>query len=655
MEQQNYIVTVPLQSVIKTEYTVNVALQEVLQVEYEKNSKLATLSILKDTINPDTLKLADFSFAERITYAELKDLDITNIIYMNVDFYRLDDIAVNSKLKSYQYEKYSIEKIADEDWNTTLKKIKETYNKQEDWQKRNVTILSEWLSKNWADNIDKWNESVKTGTADVLKFINALSSYTGANQKPGTSLGAVASTLVSKAMTGFTDAVSDLSDAFSMSNSELAAKLRGTGAGLLRGSILSENYLNLISKNPGIEPVSLKGMSFLKGQKSGEDNYGPTMLPFKMQSGGIYLKLVKEVKVDHGDRINFDKILIRKMSKKPDEQDYAIQTYDKQGMVTESSPWKDVSKVNDDVAKNEANTESAILTQDMLDKGEAISDPILSSNASKNFAADPTKISEEHHAQLEATEIEANAQKYHAAKEVLTEPLTQELSKNSKYVPSSNQYPDPSKHHYEDNPLDLLHTIITSLDAQMQRFIAYFTTIDSDNEEHFLKMETPDNASEYFYFFYSNGFTCNPAKKTMTDLKYGAFKTSVALERPDVNNTFNFSLPTDLQASFWKFVMQNGLGVNLESNVYSNADFFTDNIRGINLNFILLQSNRDSGVITKDTARVNKFVLENIYFSSIDALKFQQDFGSSPVKSGIKGIYKRLMWYHNSPLEPAKN
>lgn len=653
MEQQNYTVTVPL--------------KDLLQIEYTVESRLNCLSILEDTINPDSMVLAGLYFAEKVTYSNLKDLDITNIEFVNVDLYELQDFSVESKLTERPWQiilatnwllagaeenNYLKDMFKEKSWEETYSKIKEQYDKKElNWQEYGVTVLGEWLKKNWSENIDKWNDSVKSGTKSVLKFIDAVQSYTGASQKPGLSIGGFAKGLINQAMLGFTNAVSDLSDAFSMSNSELAAKLRGTGAGLLRGSILSEDYLKLVTKRPGLEPISLSGMTFLKGQKSGDDNYGPTVLPFKMASGGTYLKLVLEKKVDHGERIAFDSIFVRKTS----ELEYEARTYDKSGTVSTSTPWKDVKKVKDKVTLSEANTESAILTQDMLNKGEAISDPVLSSKASLNLAANPSKISEEHHKQIEAVKIEANAQEYYAAKEILTKPLTQELSKNSKYIPSSTQYPDPSEHHYEENPLDLLHTIITSLDAQMQRFVAYFTTIDENNEEHFLRMETPDKASEYFYFFYSNGFTCSPVKKSMTELKYGAFKTSVALERPDVNNTFSFSLPTDLQASFWKFVMQNGLGVNLESNVYSNENFFTENIHGINLNFVLVQSNKDSGVITKETARVNKFVLENIYFSNIDALKFQQDFGSSPIKSSIKGIYKRLTWYHNSILEPAKN
>lgn len=657
MEQQNYTVTVPL--------------KDLLQIEYTVESRLDYLSIFEDAINPDSMVLAGLYFAERITYSNLKDLDITNIEFVNVDLYELQDFSVESKLTERPWQiilatnwllagaeenNYLKDMFKEKSWEETYSKIKEQYEKKElNWQEYNVAVLGGWLKKNWAENIDKWNDSVKSGTKDVLKFIDAIQSYTGAGQKPGLSIGGFAKGLINQAMTGFTNAVSDLSDAFSMSNSELAAKLRGTGAGLLRGSILSEDYLKLVSKRPGLEPISLSGMTFLKGQKSGDDNYGPTMLPFKMSSGGIYLKLVMEKKVDHGERIAFDSVFVRKVSKKASELNYEVRTYDKSGAVSASTPWRDVEKAKDKVELSEANIESATLTQDMLDSEEAISDPVLSSKAGLNLAASPSEISKDWHKQPETVEIETDAQKYHAAKEVLTEALTQELSKNSKYVPSGTQYPDPSEHHYEENPLDLLHTIITSLDAQMQRFVAYFTTIDENNEEHFLRMETPDKASEYFYFFYSNGFTCNPAKKSMTDLKYGAFKTSVALERPDVNNTFSFSLPTDLQASFWKFVMQNGLGVNLESSVYSNEDFFTGNIHGINLNFVLVQSNRDSGVITKETARVNKFVLENIYFSNIDALKFQQDFGSSPIKSGIKGIYKRLMWYHNSMLESAKN
>lgn len=204
-----------------------------------------------------------------------------------------------------------------------------------------------------------------------------------------------------------------------------------------------------------------------------------------------------------------------------------------------------------------------------------------------------------------------------------------------------------------------LHGMITALDAQMQYFIAYFSTV-YEGKEKLLKLNTPDSTENteypYFYYFYTNNFNFQPVKKAMTDFNYGVYKTSAALDKTDTNSTFSFDLPLDIQLSFWQFVMKNGLGVNTASGIYSTKTFYEESSnRRINLNFIVPQaagplnpSETKDKLLTKNNYKVNQFVLENVYFTNVGALNFQQSFGQ--MKTSIKGIYKRLKWHHNKLL-----
>ena len=217
------------------------------------------------------------------------------------------------------------------------------------------------------------------------------------------------------------------------------------------------------------------------------------------------------------------------------------------------------------------------------------------------------------------------------------------------------------KRTFKKTELDLLRSVIASLDAQMQMFVAFFTSV-YQGKEHLLKLysgnatEEEEGFSEYFYYFYTNGFDVNPIKKATTDFSYGAFKTAIALNKPDGNTTFSFNLPLDFQLSFWKFVAQEGLGINLQEGIYSNSEYFDDNPeRSINLNFVALQSlpksfkSEDPTVMSVSNARVNQFVLEKVYFSQAGDIAFNQSAGQ--LKNNVKGVYKRLKWYHNKLLK----
>lgn len=238
------------------------------------------------------------------------------------------------------------------------------------------------------------------------------------------------------------------------------------------------------------------------------------------------------------------------------------------------------------------------------------------------------------------------------------------LAITSEYIEDPWKGENPQKlvkRTFKKTELDLLRNVITSLDAQMQMFVAFFTSV-YQGKEHLLKLysgnatEEEEGFSEYFYYFYTNGFDVNPIKKATTDFSYGAFKTAIALNKPDGNTTFSFNLPLDFQLSFWKFVAQEGLGVNLQEGIYSNNEYFDNNAeRSINLNFVALQSlpknlnSKGQFVMSVENARVNQFVLEKVYFSQAGDIAFNQSAGQ--LKNNVKGVYKRLKWYHNKLLK----
>lgn len=611
MEQHNYTVTTPLKNVLIEEIFITSqlqllslednfiesSLQNMTREEYEIVSQLQQLAIEDFAIVPDNLQLASFYFAERFIYSDLAGFENhkykinCKLANLSEDYKEITTslverpwtiiLAVNHNLAQASNNKHVEELLNPQEFNTALEKLKKQFDEDEiNWQEYGVGVINTWLDKVAANKIDEWNGKFQDGVNAVQKFNNALQNYTGI------STGGVTSKIAS----GISGAMREISSAFRSSNSELATKLSGSGASLLKGSILDQDWLTLVNKNPGLESVSLLGMTYIKAKKSstGQLSWGPTMLPMKFTAG--FSDIAKDVRSRLRGSI-FD-------------QDYVKKAESSTYMAGDTLPH------NMHYVKAETTTGPTYL---------------------------PSKT-EDYPVEMES-----------AIKDV------PEISETDKYLDkvesTTVSVPDPSKAYYvgEDNPSITLHRMLTSPDAQLQRFVAYFTTKDKNGEEHLLKMLSPDEQSDYFYYFYSNGFSCNPVKKTTTELSYGAFKTTIALEKPDVNNTFNFSLPTDLQATFWKFVLEKGLGVNIKDNVYSSENFI-EGYQSINLNFALLQSTTDGTRLNADTARVNKFVLENIYFSNIDALKFQQDFGTSPVKTSIKGIYKRLTWYHNALL-----
>lgn len=200
-----------------------------------------------------------------------------------------------------------------------------------------------------------------------------------------------------------------------------------------------------------------------------------------------------------------------------------------------------------------------------------------------------------------------------------------------------------SKKTYTSNSDRALREIIRSQDAQLQNFIAYFS-IETDKGETPLELETPTKGNKYFYYFYTNGFEINPVRKNSVSFSYGAYKTSFSLNQPDSNTEFSFSLPLDIELSFWKFISEKGLSVNLEKSIFSTENNYD---KKVNLNFILVEAPFSDS----DEVLVNKFTLENVKFFQTSSLAFQHSFGSTPLQNNIKGVYRRLKWHHNLKLD----
>ena len=186
--------------------------------------------------------------------------------------------------------------------------------------------------------------------------------------------------------------------------------------------------------------------------------------------------------------------------------------------------------------------------------------------------------------------------------------------------------------------------IIRAHDAQMQRFIAFFTVRDGDTR-YLLPMQTASGDGKYHYYFYTNGFDLSPVKKASTSFSYGAFKTTVSLDKPDGNTNISFSVPADLELSFWRFVEEKGLGINVEQGYYSTEATAPEG-EAVDINFILSETLDPE---KPEDIRVNLFVAENVKFSQISNIAFQMAAGG-PLKHAVKGVFRRLKWYHHLPL-----
>ena len=195
---------------------------------------------------------------------------------------------------------------------------------------------------------------------------------------------------------------------------------------------------------------------------------------------------------------------------------------------------------------------------------------------------------------------------------------------------------------------DIVGNIILQMDAFTHVYLSYLFTINEDADgknktEVLYKGLLSENNNLYPYFFYMDEINFKPAKNQMVDLTYGAYKTKVQMQKPEGKNTFSFVVANDISLTLYRSVKDSSLGASDRGLAFATVQNTLASSVPINLAVII-----SSGVFKEDgktCVRVQKFVLEDIKFSSINELPFSHKDGQS--KSKIEGIYKRCLWYPN--------
>lgn len=195
---------------------------------------------------------------------------------------------------------------------------------------------------------------------------------------------------------------------------------------------------------------------------------------------------------------------------------------------------------------------------------------------------------------------------------------------------------------------DTIGNIILQMDAFTHVYLSYLFTISEDKDgknktEVLYKGLLSENNNLYPYFFYMDEINFKPAKNQTVDLTYGAYKTKVQMQKPEGKNTFSFVVANDISLTLYRSVKDSSLGASDRGLAFATVQ--NTLASGVPINLAVIIS---SGVFKEDSkncVRVQKFVLEDIKFSSINELPFSHKDGQS--KSKIEGIYKRCLWYPN--------
>ena len=200
---------------------------------------------------------------------------------------------------------------------------------------------------------------------------------------------------------------------------------------------------------------------------------------------------------------------------------------------------------------------------------------------------------------------------------------------------------------YPDFVNNQVGDIVTSMDAFTNKFICYFAN-SATNE--IVKLDNTKDGESYPYYYYIDDISIKPVKKSTTELRYGAFKTQVALLKPEGKNEFEFSISNDISLKFWQIVRYYGLGVNDSTSLYTSyaTDFGKLKGSGDLIDFHILVPSYS----TKGNHRVQRFVCRFVRFSNVPDLPFSHKEGQ--LKSKIKGICRNLIWYPNSDLKSSK-
>lgn len=592
-----------METLQKENYNFNVVLQDlattVLLNDYLKSSEelseinysgtlLVRLQDLTGTYVVNC-KFAKASFKWFSVNPKLKDQKILITDFETKLVNRPWNIILVSNL-SKDSEERSIQTLKESSFEESLEKIEKAYETGNiNWQQKFSQTVTAWLDKRAAEWIDEFNAKFIEGTQSLLEFNKAVQSFTGSKSN----ILSTANELLGTAAGAISNGVSQISSALKSSNSELASKLRMEGSAGISAlktynfetvKLKDDRYENFrVDDKKKVEIKALKNLFQASGNSGAIANKGASA---GLSGEGIHWLRAVE------NQSSFNKTTVDFLKKQ-------IQLSKNENTELETK----LDKFN--LVKSEEDTASETVESDNFWKKEDLDSKLVKAAAEAN----PTAKSPELHS------VDANV------------------------LPEKNKYTAA----YTADQTSEIRRVMTSLDAQMQRAIVYFSVFSEDaNIDVPLKLKTPGDFN-YFYFFYTNNFEFKPAKKAMTKLQYGAFVTQVALSKPDSNARFSFNLPVDIQLSFWKFVAEKGLGINLAEDYYAN-DVLSPNGKTISLNFLLTTTGHK-----EDEIHFTKFKLENVRFSSLGKIGFKQEAGQMS-KLNVKGIYKNLLWYPNLTL-----
>lgn len=591
---------------------------------YERNLLKATkLAQFEDVIYPTQSVLVNLeeddpilNIAPRLgVYRDLNDFHNLEVLnYRLVVFDEVEETSINSNLaqrpwtiilanNSAKLASASTvvsyfpaeEQASYDDLVTAIKQRRE--NEEINWHEEMNLLIDNWLVNKAAVWVEDFNSSFQSGIESINEFTSAVSKYTKSN------IGSKTAGLANSLGGAVNSATAQITQAFNSSNKELADMARGNGAGMLKGSILDSAYLGNIKSNLVDEPSKPTGMAYI-GPKivAGKVSVGSTFYPYTNTDPSTYA----HQKINHGSPEGYENV------------------FKTQPIKNGFSEFLEVDGILDNIKKSKGGKVRAgdVTT---LDTNE---------NYNASTSADPNGSAGKIEADISNPDTFDNMLSV-IYNRMQTDPAMKVNSQVSRAYKA-----------YAQN-FSKIPNILRSLDAQLQRYLAYFSVV-IDDIDYPLELQTPGSKVDYFYYFYTNGFEFTPVKKAVSSFEYGAFKSGKALEKPEGSNTFSFFVPHDIELSFWNFVKEKGLGVT-KTDIYTN----TGNDIKINLNLLLLES-RESEDLTVDTAKINKFVLENVKFTNLSSLEFNQDFGQMKDAS-VKGIYKRVRWYHHLPISKLLN
>lgn len=190
--------------------------------------------------------------------------------------------------------------------------------------------------------------------------------------------------------------------------------------------------------------------------------------------------------------------------------------------------------------------------------------------------------------------------------------------------------------------------IVRGMEAFMNKFVCFFTITNKETyEPELYKIDFSNDIGQYPYYYYMDEIKVKPVKKATTELRYGAFKTQVALTKPEGRKEFEFTMANDISLIFWSHIRKYGLGVH-DGTDYTSYGTTLGGLAGAGKAGadlqILIPTRGEPG----EDPVVSRLVLKNIRFASMQDLGFSHKEGQ--LKSKIKGICNRILWFPNTTV-----